>query len=75
MPLISFPKLDLTRLEDAHTVVTLPDEPCEDLDGYGSCYCYPPEPDSLRLNTRRHMVVCGVNADATAYTSRRYFQL
>lgn len=75
MPFITFSKLDITRLEDAHTLVKLPDEPCEDLDGYGSCCCLSAEPDSLRVNTRRHMVVYGVNADGTAYTSRRYFQL
>jgi hypothetical protein len=75
MPLVTYSKLDLTRLEDAHTVVTLPDEPCEDVDGYGSCYCVQAEPDSLRLSTRQHMPVYGVNADGTAYTSRRYFQL
>jgi hypothetical protein len=57
-----------------YVAARLGDEPCVDLDGHGLCHCVPAEPDLLRID-RRHMVVHGVNADGTAHTSKRYFQL
>ena len=70
------PPLDLNDLEDAPVIVIEGDEPCVDLDGEGTCVCSPtPEgPDLLALG-HRHMVVRGVNADGTPFTSNRYFRL
>ena len=79
MPIIELTQSDLNHLRDAHTVVTLPSERCEDIDGHGSCYCVSPEPDPTDTKSdvlpRRHLVCYGANPDGSAHTSRRYFRL
>lgn len=73
---VTLSPLDLNRLEDADTIIMLGDEPCDDLDGNGTCYCAPAEePDPLRTDMPRHMVFRGLNADGTEYASKRYFRL
>ena len=82
MPMIEFTELDLNRLEDAPNVVTLPLESCEDIDGFGNCYCALPsyrDPTVIKNPDRtmplQHLVFYGTKVDGTPFTSRRYYRL
>ena len=60
MPFDEFRELDLSRLEDAPIINTLPVEACEDIDGDGHCYCIAPQPDPQRPSAIGTEAACGV---------------